>query len=307
MLKKITIISLMVFISSVIIFCAGGCAPGEDDAVESMVADEDILLQDTGIFVGLIDNNSVEIRSESGEKVYQLGEGVSLDRIHDDAWVIFSYIENGDRPVLQFIEAVYPVQEGKGIFIGWIDSRSVEIKTGSEYRVFTISEKLSLEDVPDGSEIDFTYEEDEQGFRLLSVDVTEAEIPVFRGEGVFVGRVDNQSVEIMIGNEERVFALEEGLNIDHIADGSSIIFDYLDSGPRPTLVSVNSAESVLAGEGIFVGQIDSHSVEIEINGSYTSFALGAETGIQDIPDGSEVTFTYRQDEHRPVLLTIALR
>lgn len=61
---------------------------------------------------------------------------------------------------------------------------------------------------------------------------------------------------------------------------------------------------ILEGEGVLVGQIDNHSVEIEIDGQPKAFGLGTGVSVTGISDGTAVVFSYVDEETRPVLLFI---
>lgn len=61
---------------------------------------------------------------------------------------------------------------------------------------------------------------------------------------------------------------------------------------------------VIEAEGVLVGQIDSRSVEIEINGQPRAYIFGEGVNVAGIEDGSTVVFTYRVEADRPVILAI---
>lgn len=142
---------------------------------------------------------------------------------------------------------------------------------------------------------------------------------ILQGDGIFVGQIDSQSVEITVGGQARAFALREGVNIGDLPDGSVVTFTYIEEEPRPVIISLDAAapietpseeeeeaeeEVVVEGEGVYTGQIDSHSVEIEVDGVYTAFEIGEGVSLEGVKDGSRIAFTYREGEHRPILLSI---
>jgi hypothetical protein len=132
---------------------------------------------------------------------------------------------------------------------------------------------------------------------------------VIEGEGILVGQIDSQSVEIEINGQLKVFSLGAGVSAAGISDGAAVVFSYIETEGRPQLLSLAAADledevTILHGEGIYTGQIDSHSVEIEVDGEARAFAIGEGVVVENIDGGSRIAFTYREEEYRPLLLSI---
>ena len=132
---------------------------------------------------------------------------------------------------------------------------------------------------------------------------------VIEGEGIMVGQIDSQAVEIEINGQLKAFSLGAGVSAAGISDGAKVVFSYIETEERPVLLSLTAAVveevgTTLRGEGIYTGQIDSHSVEIEVDGEARAFAIGEGVVVENIDGGSRITFTYREEEYRPLLLSI---
>jgi hypothetical protein len=132
---------------------------------------------------------------------------------------------------------------------------------------------------------------------------------VIEGEGILVGQIDSQSVEIEINGQLKAFSLGEGVSAAGISDGARVVFSYTETEERPLLLSltaavVEEADTTLSAEGIYTGQIDSHSVEIEVDGEARAFAISEGVVVENIEGGSRITFTYREEEYRPLLLSV---
>ncbi len=199
------------------------------------------------------------------------------------------------------------VFEGRGIYIGQIDSQSVEIEMAGETRAFAIGDGIDLSGIPDGSEVAITYIEDEERPLLQSIEVLGVEEKeVIQGEGIYVGQIDMNSVEIEVNGEPAAYAIGEGLSVENIEDGSKIKFTYSEDAARPILKSIEvikapeeeEIDMVLAGEGTLIGLIDSRSVEIEV---YRAFMLDEDVNIEGIEDGSLVAFTFTETGQRAVI------
>ncbi|MGM0651380.1 MAG: hypothetical protein ACQES4_01170 [Bacillota bacterium] len=197
------------------------------------------------------------------------------------------------------------VLDGRGTYIGQIDSQSVEIEVAGEPKVFALGEGIDLSDLSDGSEVEFTYIDDKERPLLQSIEAIKVEAEVIHAEGTYVGQIDTNSVEIEVDGQFRAYALNEGLDIEEIEDGSRIKFSYRDEA-RPILESIEVIEApiedendmVLTGEGTLIGLIDSRSVEIEI---HRAFMLGEGVSAEGIEEGSLVAFTFTEAGQRAVI------
>ena len=143
-------------------------------------------------------------------------------------------------------------------------------------------------------------------------------------EGFLVGRIDSHSVEIEIDGEPRVFGLSESLRDRQLAGGVPVRFEfYLDNNNRAIIVNLQELaedeekENDMQGEaesgseqepgdelstaGILIGRIDSHSVEIEIDGEPQVFGLSEALRERELPAGP-ISFKYYVDTNgRPVI------
>ncbi len=200
------------------------------------------------------------------------------------------------------------VLEGEGIFVGQIDSHSVEIIIAGQPRAFGLDGGISVTGIRDGSTVTFTYTEEETRPILLSIKAVEADSEIIRGEGIFTGQIDSHSVELVIDNQPTAFALSDELSIGHIKEGSRVAFTYRKEETRSILLFIEMIDEPevggngdLVGEGILEGQIDAQSVEILLN---RVFILGDDVNIDGIVDGSLVAFTYSVSGHRAILDSI---
>lgn len=306
MLKKMARLSAIVLFSLVIVLLFAGCGPAETESEEQLILDGE------GVLIGQIDSRSVEIEVDGRPTAFGLGEGVSVSGITDGLTVTFTYIEGSEneRPVLLSIKAVDMEDQilwGEGIYTGQIDSQSVEIEVDGQPSAFALAEGVAVDDIIDGSRVIFTYRESDFRPLLLSIEMLEepvGENGMLEGEGVFVGQIDSQSVEIMIN---RAFSLGEGVSVEEIDDGSMVAFTYAESEYRPILESIEAVDEPIEGEvmhGTFIGQIDGQSVEIQY---YEAFVIGEGVNIDEIASGAKITFTYKVDRYRPVLTSVELK
>jgi len=306
---NITILIAALFL----IINVSGCKP-EPLATE---LEEEQVYKAEGILVGQIDNISIEIEVAGIPKVFRLNKGLVITDIADGSRVEFTYVEavvsaaenDGDqRPLLLSIESVDlppEVIDLFGIYIGQIDSHSVEIEIEGEARVFALDGGLTVDDLMSGTEVLITYRQDGQRQLLLYIEPVAGPVgdgnDLLVGEGLLIGMIDAQSVEIMLN---RAFTLDQGISVEGIADGSLVAFSFRESGLRAVIESIKAVDQPLEGElvhGTLVGQIDGQSIEIEY---FQAFALGSGISVDGIADGAEVVFTYDEGDYRPVLTSI---
>ncbi len=220
---------------------------------------------------------------------------------------VFIFIGCGDGEMEAEVAEEMTVLEERGIYIGQIDSQSVEIEIAGESRVFALGDGIDLIGIPDGSEVAITYLEDEERPMLQSIEALGIEEEeVIQEEGLYVGQIDMNSVEIEVDGEPAAYAIGEGLSIEGIKDGSRVKFTYRKDEARPVLKSIEMIEApeedendmVLTGEGTLIGLIDSQSVEIEIN---RAFMLDEGINVENAEDGSLVAFTFTETGQRAVI------
>lgn len=283
-----------------------GCQSGEPDL------EEDTILEGLGVLTGQIDSRSVEIELEGQLKTFVLGEGVSVTGIREGSKVLFFYTEEEPVPLILSIETLEepdPVYEELGIYIGQIDSHSVEIEVGGQARAFQIGEGVEVDHLESGVRVLLTYREDEQRHVLLSIKVLEEPdngkaVEDHTGEGVLEGQIDAHSVEISI---KRVFSLSDSVSAEDIETGSLVAFGFTENGRKAKIYSLEAVDEPLEGRimhGIVVNKINSSTIEIQY---HQAFGLDEGVNVEEINDGDEVVFTYYHGEHRPVLSSIAAK
>jgi Cu/Ag efflux protein CusF len=307
MIKKMGVLLLLLAVAVVAPVIISGCSSSETET------EQQVVLNGEGVWVGLIDSHSAEIEVGGVPGAFALSEDIDAEALSEGTKVVFTYVEEETRPLILTIDAVeqvIPTLTAEGIYNGQIDSHSVEIEVGGETKAFAIGEDLSLEGLESGAVIEFTYREEEHRPIILSID--SIELPAggdegeLVGEGILVGLIDAQSVEIQIN---RAFILADDISvddIDNIEDGSLVAFSFMESGQRAVIESIRAVDEPVEGNfthGTFIGWIDSQSIEIEY---FQAFAIG-EADLQDIADGSSIVFTYILKEYRPELISVTAR
>ncbi len=210
--------------------------------IEVINGEEPEIIQGEGRYTGRIDRRSVEIEIAGEYMAFTVNDPMLIDELIEGSLIAFSYKDNERRPVLLSVEVLeLPVEdengepleiEAEGIYIGQIDSQSVEI---ARNRAFALGDIVNIEDIADGSLVAFSYTETAERPILEYLDAVET-MP--EGEvlaGTLVGQIDSHSVEI---EYEQAFIIGEGVSVDEIESGSVIHFIYKEGPARPVLISI---------------------------------------------------------------------
>lgn len=200
---------------------------------------EDEVLRGEGFYNGQIDSHSVEIDYKGQPTAFALGEGTTVEDIAEGSRVAFTYQEDAERMLLLTIEVIAEPSAdeagelvGEGTFVGQIDAQSVEIEI---FRAFVLGENVSVEEIEDGSEVAFTFTETGPRAVLDSIKAIDEPVEGDVMQGILVGQIDGQSVEI---HYFQAFALDDGADISDIEDGAEVFITYRTGTYRPILTSV---------------------------------------------------------------------
>ncbi len=145
-------------------------------------------------------------------------------------------------------------------------------------------------------------------------------------EGIYVGLADNHTVEITVAGVPMAFALDEAVATGGLQEGERVSLEYIEAENGrlilTRLVKIGEKKSgtkkdngngteetckvneVFVAEGIFSGRIDSHSVEIELEGRPKAFALNEVLQAQEFAKGP-ITFKYYVDKDGRTVITEA--
>jgi len=141
--------------------------------------------------------------------------------------------------------------------------------------------------------------------------------------GIYVGRIDNHSVEIIVNGEEQAFRLSDELRATFddlgLEEGQQVKITYYqnehrqlileelvpaeDANPAPAVGSPRS----LTGKGEYVGKIDNNSIEIRVEGRAQAFWVAEELKNSPVyaalTEGSDIEFTYYLGEYQRAVIT----
>jgi hypothetical protein len=200
------------------------------------------------------------------------------------------------------------VLEGTGVLTGQIDSQSIAIDLEGELITFILQEGVSVTGIEDGSKVSFSYIEEEPAPLILSIVSLEEEELIYEEMGIYLGQIDNHSVEISVDGQARAFEIGEKVSVDQLVSGSRVLFTYQEDDQRLILMTLKVIEEPvgddndeLTGEGVLEGQIDAHSVEVSIK---RIFVLSDVVSAEEIEIGSLVAFGFTENGRKATIYSL---
>jgi len=127
--------------------------------------------------------------------------------------------------------------------------------------------------------------------------------------GIYTGQIDNNFIEISVDNMESAYMLPEEFSwmlSELLNSGDTVVFSYYENtnGQKVILeLDTEARNKMVTGvRGVLVGQMDSNSVEIEVDGEAKAFRLSEQILIGEFNDGDNVIIDYYTDEHGRYIL-----
>lgn len=123
-------------------------------------------------------------------------------------------------------------------------------------------------------------------------------------QGTFNGQIDSNFIEISVNCSPVAYMLPEDLSwvlAEMLNSGDEVVFTYFknDHGQR-VILELNTKERAAMSrdvKGVFLGQIDSNSVEIEVDGETSAYVVAEQIPLRNFNEGDEIKFDYYEDQH----------
>ena len=135
------------------------------------------------------------------------------------------------------------------------------------------------------------------------------EPPVINDLGIYVGQADPHTVEIETNEGPKAFQLTEKSTdqIKELQPDDRVKFQYvINKNKQNVLQSIEKMQGTGSGEdsaetGVYNGQQDPHTIEIETDDGPTAFQLSddARKQVESLEPGKKVSYTYRVPRSRP--------
>lgn len=141
-------------------------------------------------------------------------------------------------------------------------------------------------------------------------ELTAADIPERReAQGTFNGQIDSNFIEISVDGNPGAYMLPTDLSwvlAELLNSGDEVVFTYIENehGQRiiKELDTKERAAMIRGVQGVLVGLIDSHSVEIEVEGKPKAYGLAEQINLSSLNEGDRVVFDYYEDQHGRMII-----
>ncbi len=135
----------------------------------------EVILTETGIYVGQIDNNFIEVTTESGPNVFMISDETrdAIGMLDENTHLELTYYKNENgQLVLTEIEATEEDNTTNktaiGTYVGQIDNTSIEITIDGNPKAFTSYDMAQmLEGIKDGDKVEVEYTEEASGQLMI--------------------------------------------------------------------------------------------------------------------------------------------
>ncbi|MDO9533736.1 MAG: protease complex subunit PrcB family protein [Bacillota bacterium] len=155
-----------------------------------------------------------------------------------------------------------------------------------------------------------------QNYNIINTDndkfdeIQDKTVPVLiEKTGIYTGQIDNNFIEIKVDNMERAYMLPEELSwmlSELLNSGDAVVVSYYENSNGQLVIRKLDTEArdrmVMEVHGVLVGQIDSNSVEINVDGEPKAFRLAEQILIEEFNDGDNIIIDYYTDEHGRFIL-----
>ncbi|RBW70918.1 hypothetical protein [Bacillus taeanensis] len=134
-------------------------------------------------------------------------------------------------------------------------------------------------------------------------------------KGIYNGQIDSHTVQIESENGVNAYQLSDKTleQIESLEEQTSISFTYSENENNQLMLhsieklQISSDEpEIITETGLYIGQVDPHTIEISINGESKAFQLNEEVqyNIENVPENQKVTFHYYKNGEQLVITKI---
>ncbi|WP_368653278.1 hypothetical protein AB4Y30_16525 [Ornithinibacillus sp. 4-3] len=222
-----------------------------------------------------------------------------------------------------------------GIYNGQQDPHTIEIETEDGTVAYQIVMNLreTVEKLEVGEEVSYTYYQD--GAQLIIEEITgkgiteteepeeettdnesnEKEDEKMTASGIYNGRADSHTVEIETetGPVAYQLTMEARDQADQLEEGQEVTYTYKQEGEQLIIESIKHTEEqegeLITETGIYNGQQDPHTIEIETAEGPTAFQLTMEArdNVEQLVVGEEVIYEYKDNGTQLVIEKISMK
>ncbi len=208
-----------------------------------------------------------------------------------------------------------------GIYNGQADPHTIEVETedGPKAYQLTLEARDDIEALVEGKEVTYVYSDD--GLQLLIESISlsdegDADLERLTASGIYNGQADPHTIEIETEEGPRAYqlTLEARDDIGDLIEGKKVTYIYYDNGLQLVIESIELSQDdketskKITEVGMYNGQADPHTIEIETKDGPRAFQLTVEArdDIAALIEGREVSYIYHDNGVQLVIEEIKL-
>src|SRR5699024_550311 len=208
-----------------------------------------------------------------------------------------------------------------GIYNGQADPHTIEVETedGPKAYQLTLEARDDIEALVEGKEVTYVYSDD--GLQLLIESISlsdegDADLERLTASGIYNGQADPHTIEIETEEGPRAYqlTLEARDDIGDLIEGKKVTYIYYDNGLQLVIEWIElyqddkETSKKITEVGMYNGQADPHTIEIETKDGPRAFQLTVEArdDIAALIEGREVSYIYHDNGVQLVIEEIKL-
>lgn len=208
-----------------------------------------------------------------------------------------------------------------GIYNGQADPHTIEVETedGPKAYQLTLEARDDIEALIEGKEVTYVYSDD--GLQLLIESISlsdegDADLERLTASGIYNGQADPHTIEVETEEGPRAYqlTLEARDDIEDLIEGKEVTYIYYDNGLQLVIESIELSQEdketskKITEVGMYNGQADPHTIEIETKDGPRAFQLTVEArdDVAALIEGREVSYIYHDNGVQLVIEEIKL-
>lgn len=211
--------------------------------------------------------------------------------------------------------------KAKGIYNGQADPHTIEVETkeGPTAYQLTLEARDDIADLIEGKEVTYVYYDDGIQSTIESISLSDEgidEMERVTAKGIYNGQADPHTIEVETKDGPTAYqlTLEARDDIEDLIEGQEVTYVYYDNGLQLVIESIEltledkEAIKKITEVGMYNGQADPHTIEIETKDGPRAFQLTLEArdDIAALIEGREVTYIYHDNGVQFVIEEIKL-
>lgn len=244
-----------------------------------------------------------------GEKLVNLNENNAQEQSNENI-IEENGPETNEENTAQGNASIEQVElmTGTGMYVGQADPHTIEIETSDGPVAFQLTDaaRSDVDALSPGQQVTYQYEDNGEQLVIHHIEpvADHSGNELLTGTGMYVGQADPHTIEIETSDGPIAFQLtdEARSDVDTLSPGQQVTYQYEKQGEQLVIHKIepamdNGDGAAKTNTGIYIGQADPHTIEVETADGPVAFQLTIEArdDVEKLSPNDEVTFIYIED------------